>query len=166
MITNINKILCIDIGSTSGWAYFDNKITSGSIKFKDNNYSGGGAKYLNFANWLKKFKPDIVYFEEVKKHSGTIAAHTYGGFLAVLTAWAEKNNIPYTGVGVGIIKKHFTGKGNAKKQEMINAAEFLGHKVKDDNEADALGLLYYVLDQNQITIEKLIELTNKNTEVR
>lgn len=150
-MNQINKILSIDIGSTSGWAYYNNGIiTSGSKKFKDNAYSGGGAKYLNFASWLKEYNPDIVYFEEVKRHIGTIAAHTYGGFLAMLEAWCEKNNIPYQGVGVGTIKKSATGKGNANKETMINAMIFKGHKPVDDNEADALALLYYVLDKHKI----------------
>ena len=51
------------------------------------------------------------------------------------------------GVPVGTIKKHATGKGNAGKEAMIEAMQLLGHPVTDDNEADALALLHWALDQ-------------------
>lgn len=86
-----------------------------------------------------------VYFEEVRRHLGTDAAHIYGGLLATLQAWCEENSIPYRGVPVGTIKKHATGKGNAGKTEMIEAAKSRGFSPKDDNEADALALLHYAL---------------------
>ena len=39
-----------------------------------------------------------VYFEEVRRHAGTDAAHLYGGFLATLTSWCEQHGIAYQGV--------------------------------------------------------------------
>ncbi|MBT4836622.1 MAG: hypothetical protein HON94_04680, partial [Methylococcales bacterium] len=71
---------------------------------------------------------------------------TYGAFWGHLSAWCEKNNIPYEGVPVGTIKRHITGKGNANKQLVINAVKNLGHQPVDDNEADAIALLRWVLD--------------------
>ena len=56
---------------------------------------------------------------------------------------SEQNSIPYSGVGVGTIKKSATGRGNAGKPEMIAAMRRLGHLPDDDNEADALALLYF-----------------------
>ena len=38
------------------------------------------------------------------------------------------------------IKKFATGKGNAKKPDMIAAAQALGYTPEDDNEADAIHL--------------------------
>jgi Holliday junction resolvasome RuvABC endonuclease subunit len=70
----------------------------------------------------------------------------YGGLLATLTSWAEQHNIPYSGVPVGTIKKHVCGKGNASKEDMVVAMQLLGHPVTDDNEADALALLHWALD--------------------
>jgi Holliday junction resolvasome RuvABC endonuclease subunit len=51
-------------------------------------------------------------------------------------------------VPVGTIKKHATGKGNAGKQDMVVAMQLLGHPITDDNEADALALLHWSLEQN------------------
>ena len=65
--------------------------------------------------------------------------------MATLTAWCEANEVPYEGVPVGTIKKHATGKGNAGKEEVVKAMKAKGHTPRDDNEADALAQLYYVL---------------------
>jgi Holliday junction resolvasome RuvABC endonuclease subunit len=93
---------------------------------------------------------DAVYFEEVRRHLGVDAAHAYGGFMAHLTAWCEHHQIPYQGVPVGTIKKHATGKGNAGKDEMIAAAKARGNAPVDDNEADALALLHYAIDLQEV----------------
>ncbi|MFP3022643.1 MAG: Holliday junction resolvase, partial [Wolbachia sp.] len=70
--------------------------------------------------------------------------HCYGGFLAVLSAWCEENNIPYQGVNVKTIKRFITGKGNASKSEVIEAIREKSFSPRDDNEADALALMFYI----------------------
>jgi hypothetical protein len=145
------NILAIDLGTTTGWAYGDgSQNISGSESFKPQRFEGGGMRYLRFRRWLTDIKGhsgslDAVYFEEVRRHLGVDAAHAYGGFMATLTAWCEHHQIPYSGVPVGTIKKFATGKGNASKDEMIEAAKMLGCEVGDDNEADAIHLLRYAL---------------------
>jgi Holliday junction resolvasome RuvABC endonuclease subunit len=52
-------------------------------------------------------------------------------------------------VAVGTIKKHITGKGNASKQAVIKAVEAKWYRPQDDNEADAIALLDYVLTTHQ-----------------
>lgn len=89
----------------------------------------------------------MVFFEEVRAHTGTTAAQVYGGFLAHLTAWCETQEIPYRGVPVGTIKLHATGKGNAGKDAVIAAMVEKGHKPTNDNDADALALLYWATEQ-------------------
>ena len=91
-----------------------------------------------------------MYFEEVRRHAGVDAAHAYGGFMGHLTAWCESHNIPYQGVPVGTIKKHATGKGNAGKDEMILAVRQRGHSPGDDNEADALAILHWAIETQEV----------------
>ena len=86
---------------------------------------------LRFAAWLEELHRSTgplarVYFEEVRAHKGTAAAHTYGAFLGQLAAWCEQRGIAYQGVPVGTIKKHATGKGNAGKAEMLAAMRAQG----------------------------------------
>ena len=146
-------ILALDLGTTTGWALAqtDAQISSGSQSFKPQRFEGGGMRFLRFKRWLtdiKQCSPDIslVVFEEVRRHAGVDAAHAYGGFMGQLTAWCEHHQIPYEGVPVGTIKKHATGKGNASKEQMIQAMQARNHSVVDDNEADALALLYWAIE--------------------
>jgi Holliday junction resolvasome RuvABC endonuclease subunit len=145
-------ILALDLGTTSGWALRDRtgRITSGSQSFKPQRFEGGGMRYLRFGRWISEIQTSVselqfLYFEEVRRHASTDAAHAYGGFLATLTAWCEHHGVPYQGVPVGTIKKHVTGKGNASKDEMMVAMRARGYQPADDNEADALALLHWAL---------------------
>ena len=147
-------ILALDLGSCTGWALAqpDGAITSGTVAFKPGRFEGGGMAFVRFKGWLDEVLTyagplEAVHFEEVRSHAGTTAAHAYGGFLAHLTAWCEKREIPYQGVPVGTIKRFATGKGNANKQAVIQAMKDRGYSPADDNEADALAILHWALDQ-------------------
>jgi Holliday junction resolvasome RuvABC endonuclease subunit len=142
------NILAIDIGTTSGWARCsrDGTVQSGSQNFAPRRMEHSGQRWLKFRAFLAEQRQqagDIhaVYYEDVKQHAGTLAAHVYGGFLAMLEAWCAANNVPLRPVGVGQVKKHWAGKGNAKKDEMIAAARARGFAPVDDNHADALAIL-------------------------
>ena len=156
-VTDRLIVLAIDLGTTTGWAMqgADGQIIHGIASFKPQRFEGGGMRYLRFKRWLSEINTlagDIhaVYFEEVRRHAGVDAAHVYGGLLATLTSWCEHHNIPYQGVPVGTIKRHATGQGNAGKDAVIAAMQALGHAVSDDNEADALALLHWVLDTQEL----------------
>ncbi|MGO4917359.1 crossover junction endodeoxyribonuclease RuvC [Pseudogemmobacter sp. W21_MBD1_M6] len=148
-------ILALDLGTTTGWAVrgYDSLITSGTVCFKPRRYDGGGMRYLRFTNWLTEIDRlsgpiEAIYFEEVRRHVGTDAAHVFGGLLAVLTSWGELRGVPYQGVPVGTIKFHATGKGNANKDAMIAAVRARGFDPADDNEADAIAILLWALETN------------------
>ena len=146
-------VLALDLGTTTGWALQarDGLIASGTVSFRPSRYDGGGIRYLRFRGWLDQLAEDAgpiaaVHFEEVRRHAGTDAAHVYGGLLATLTAWAETAGIAYQGVPVGTIKRHATGKGNADKAAMMAAARARGFSPADDNEADAIAILFWALE--------------------
>lgn len=148
-------ILALDLGTTTGWALRPSGglITSGTASFRNGRFDGGGMRYLRFTNWLGELERlsgpiAAIWFEEVRRHAGTDAAHVFGGLMASLTSWAELRGIPYQGVPVGTIKKHATGKGNAPKQAMIDAARAQGFSPADDNEADAIAILLWSIETN------------------
>jgi Holliday junction resolvasome RuvABC endonuclease subunit len=146
------SILALDLGTKTGWAMSrpSGDVVSGTFSFKPGRYDGGGMRYLRFTRWLDEIgaeRPLMIYFEEVRRHAATDAAHVYGGLMATLTAWAELRGIPYQGVPVGTIKRHATGKGNAPKEAMIAAATARGFAPADDNEADAIALLFWARGQ-------------------
>ncbi|WP_338405992.1 Holliday junction resolvase [Wolbachia endosymbiont (group A) of Longitarsus flavicornis] len=140
------SILTLDLGKQTGWAILaDGVIESGSKSFHGSRFSGGGMCFLSFRNWLNSLehKFTAVYFEEVRRHLGTDAAHCYGGFLAVLSAWCEEHHVPYKGVPVKTIKRFIA---DASKSEVIEAVKEKGFLPKDDNESDALALMFYAMN--------------------
>jgi hypothetical protein len=142
------NILAIDIGTTTGWARCarDGKVASGSESFAPRRMEMAGQRWLKFRAFLNEQRIGAgeihaIYYEDVKNHAGTLAAHVYGGFLACLEMWCASNNVPLRPVGVGVVKKHWTGKGNADKAAMCDTARAKGFRPKDSNEADALAIL-------------------------
>jgi hypothetical protein len=149
-------ILALDLGTTTGWAIrgHDGLITSGTVSFRPGRFDGGGMRYLRFTNWLTEIDRlsgpiAAIWFEEVRRHVATDAAHVYGGLMATLTAWAELRAVPYSGTPVGTIKRHATGHGSASKQAMIAAVRARGYSPADDNEADAIALLLWAIETNR-----------------
>lgn len=153
MTSPSGAILSLDLGTTTGWAtrLSGGHIESGSTSFRPSRYDGGGMRYLRFRGWLEGIAANVggiaaIYFEEVRRHAGTDAAHVYGGFLATLSTWCEQHDIPYEGVPVGTIKRYATGKGNADKRAVIEAVRARGYRPTDDNEADAIAILLWVIE--------------------
>jgi len=153
MMAHHRPILALDLGTTTGWALRDTDglITSGTLSLRPGRFDGGGMRYLRFANWLAEIDRltgpmAAIWFEGVRRHAGTDAAHVYGGLMATLTAWAEQHGVPYQGVPVGTIKRHVTAKGNAGKEAVLAAVRARGFSPADDNEADAIALLLWAVE--------------------
>ena len=154
-VSGTKTLLALDLGTTTGWAIrgFDGLITRGTVSFKPSRYDGGGMRYLRFTNWLTEIYRlsgpiEAIYYEEVRRHVATDAAHVFGGLLAVLTSWGELRGVPYQGVPVGTIKKYATGHGGAPKQAMIDAARARWFSPTDDNEAYAIAILLWAIETN------------------
>lgn len=138
------SVIGIDPGTKCGWCvrHDGGGMDSGTWNLKGGRFEGGGMRFLrmrqHIAELLDTTKPTLVAFEEVRRHQGVDAAHIYGGIIAVITEECERRKVPYMGIPVGTIKKRATGKGNAGKPDMMDAArrEWPGW-TGDDNEADA-----------------------------
>lgn len=142
-------ILALDLGSNLGWSIIkrDGTIKGGTQSFAPAKHGGHGKRFLALIAFLTQIRMthgpiQAVYYEDVKQHAGTLAAHAYGGFLAIVQTWCATNgDIRLCPLGVGAIKKAWTGKGNAKKELMIASARLRGFSPVDDNHADALAIL-------------------------
>ena len=139
------RLLALDLGSKLGWALdVDGQVFSGTedlAPMRSRRFDSPGMRYLRFAAKLYEWAPDRVVYEEVRRHLGVDAAHVYGGFLSHLQAYCDPKHLEYEGVPVAHIKRFATGKGNASKDQVIDAVKGLGFSPVDDNEADALALL-------------------------
>lgn len=143
------NILALDLGTKCGWALsLDGQIVSGTWNLMAGRWDSAGMRFLKLIGKLDAVHGatplDLIAYEEVRRHMSTDAAHAYGGYLAHVQAWADKQTpepVNYTSFPVGTIKKHATGKGNADKAAMVAAARKRGWNPADDNEADALWIL-------------------------
>ena len=150
------NLIAFDLGTKCGYAArINGQINYGTMDLapaRNRKNEGGGLRYMRFREKLGVLLSEaqevkIAVFEEVRRHMGVDAAHVYGGMLATLTSECERRNIPYEGIGVQEIKKFVTGRGNASKDEVIEAVKTLGFNPEDDNSADAIALLYYKINQ-------------------
>lgn len=144
------KIMNLDLGTKTGFSVGNaDHMVSGTWNLKPGRFDGGGMRFVKFRQRLDEvhnaYGLTHVFFEEVRRHAGTDAAHVYGGLMATLTAWCEENGVPYQGVPVGTIKKHFTNNGNASKELMIAECVRRGFQPADDNEADAIAIHNWAL---------------------
>lgn len=145
----MQTFLAVDLGTATGWALRtgEGAIVSGTWRLLPKPKGAHpGLRYANLFHVLEKTVPEgplVVHYEDVKRHLGTQAAHVYGGLLAMLQYWCFARSCECHGVGVGQIKKFWTGNGSATKGHMIAEARARGFEPDDDNEADAIALLHY-----------------------
>lgn len=146
-------VLALDLGTTTGFMLQQagGAQMHGFWSLKPGKFDGAGMRFLKFRQNLHDLHGSCpitaVFYEAVRRHNGTDAAHVYGGLMATLTAFCEEHKIPYEGVPVQTIKKFVTGKGNAGKPDMLAAVRRFGFDmVVDDNEADAIALMLLKLE--------------------
>lgn len=145
-------VLFLDLGIRTGWAYKgpEDVVKSGveyfPLPIQVDIYSRGGTRFLKFHTWLKKILDELgdvthVVYELVQGHRGATASNAYGGFMAILTMECHARSIVYQALPAKTLKKLMTGRGDANKQDMMEAVRQHGYDFNDDNEADALALM-------------------------
>lgn len=147
------RILALDPATKCGWAHSSG--ASGTWDLSVRRDESGGMRLIRLRGKLNEIQQsagvDLVAFEAARHCApgmqGAIVCQAE--LQAVIKLWCEENNIEYRGYSPTEIKKHATGKGNANKSLMIQAAGLrLGWLGTDDNEADALWLLDLVKRQS------------------
>ena len=85
---------------------------------------------------------DVIVYERVAGfHSNALISSAK--LVAVIETFCMDNGINYRAYSASEIKKFATGKGNANKTKMVEAAkEKYGYMGVNDNEADALHILH------------------------
>ena len=143
--------LGLDLGTHTGFAFLtterDRGMTMVSGAWDCSFKRGHDSPSLRFAKfgeslgrWLE-LSPDYCFYELVRFHRGVQAGHIYGGFLAQMQAQCDEYGVPFVGLSVQEIKKHMTGKGNASKDQMVEAAKSRGYDPQSEDEADAIGIV-------------------------
>lgn len=95
--------------------------------------------WLNLANLNDRYCIERIVYEKVVRHRGTIAAHHYGGYKAIIESFAFLQDIPTDQYAVQAIKYFATRDRKASKAQMVEAArKKFDIPIIDDNHADAL----------------------------
>ncbi|KDD44817.1 hypothetical protein L532_2313 [Bordetella bronchiseptica OSU095] len=151
---NVN-ILALDLGTKLGWAVRgrDGRISHGTEVFTPRASWSPGQRWLRARSFLVEVitqrQVHAIAYEDVKRHTGTDAAHAYGAFLCIVEMLAGSHRLRLLPVGVSTIKKHWTGKGNADKAAMLTQAKARGFRPETDNDADALAILSWAVAQER-----------------
>lgn len=128
----------IDLGSNAGWC----KWPSYGLQC----FTGDqGSKLTKFYSWLSEVFHDVdivAYEQPVGGHFTGIKS--LANFEGVLLLWAKMNNKGVLPVKPSEIKKFATGKGNAKKEQMLKAVNAYSVSVKNHNVADAIHIWHFV----------------------
>jgi Holliday junction resolvasome RuvABC endonuclease subunit len=146
-------ILALDLGTKTGYACRrrDGRVIHGTESFAPRKSWSPGQRAIRFRSWLVEVlntnQVNKIAYEAVHRHIGTDAAHMYGLFEGLVWMAADSRCIPVDSVGVGSIKKTWTGWGDAAKEGMIAEARRRGYRPDTDNAADALAILDWALMQ-------------------
>lgn len=148
------RILALDLGTRTGWALAENgRVESGVQVFDVKRGESPGTRYLRFNRWLDELAPAdatgctlglIAY--EAPHHRGGAATEIAAGFSTRVQEFCARHGIEQAAVHSATLKKWTTGRGNAKKPDMLTAVCRRWKQVADDDEADAIAVLYYALE--------------------
>jgi len=176
-------VLGLDLGSSCGFAYayvargvtIGPKLISrwhlGQLDLSAGSYESGAIRFVKLRHFLAAVSPDLVVYEDVKFTATqdinrananavmariSTSAEFLGALKATVCTWCEECGVPCTGFKIGTIKKRATGRGNASKEDMIEAANVLfgaqleveGYEATGvDNVADASFVCLLGLEQ-------------------
>lgn len=146
------RILALDTATRTGFATnCAGGVESGVMDFSLRRGESAGMRYVRFREWLNamlaSLKPELVAYEMPGGHflSGSAAEVAYS-LVSRVQECCQVAGVDYVGVNPRTLKRYATGRGNADKAAMIQAARerFERHDLTDDNEADSLLILDWV----------------------
>lgn len=122
----------LDLGTSFGWGVLradGTHIASGAWNLKVGPAEGRGLKFVRlqaYLDHLLRFAPAVVAFERMGGLKSVDAQESLFGCVGIVQAWCESNGLEaYGPVHNAAVKKAATGVGNAKKPEMVKAAEVM-----------------------------------------
>lgn len=148
------KVLALDLATTTGFAFRDDSgdICSGTETFQVKRGESPGIRFLRFARWLAKMHTshhfDVVSFER-PHHRGGPSTEVLVGLATRAQEFAAEHDLEHSTVETSTLKLWATGRGNAGKPDMVEAAQKWVPGVESDDEADAILVLAYT--ESEIT---------------
>ena len=137
------NILALDVATKTGWC---TKTAYGTWDFSLKRDESAGMRLVRFKAKLREIcaleEINLITFELSQgfhQNAVIVQSELHG----VLKLFCEENKINYRSFAPSEIKKFATGKGNANKDAMVQAAvNRYGYFGNDDNTADALHIYH------------------------
>lgn len=146
-------ILALDTATKTGWALMLNgKVyESGVQDFSKRRGESNGGLFLRFRHWLNQMVAQndikLIAYERAH-HRGGAATELCVNLTGRVQECAAEHSIEVTTIPTMTLKKWATGKGNADKAMMMERTEKeIGRKCIDDNEADAILIGLWAVDE-------------------
>lgn len=145
--------LALDLAGLLGWAAnpYDDRPRFGSHQLPSTADDVG--KYIAaYDDWLCAMlefeEPAVVIYEapSIFMKTTPITIEKLVGLATHTQLVCHRRGIRRYSANPSQVKKHWTGKGNAKKPDMVARARRCGFKVRDDNEADAIAVWHWGLE--------------------
>jgi crossover junction endodeoxyribonuclease RuvC len=146
---NNPKLLALDPATHCGFAHSDG--ASGVWDLSIRRDESAGMRLVRLRGKLNELHQslgiDLLAFEAARhaapKMQGALVIQAQ--LQSVIVLFCEDRGIEYRGFSPSEIKKAATGKGNANKEQMLQAARFKWPttQIIDDNQADAMHLLAF-----------------------
>jgi len=166
-------ILTLDLGTHTGWSLRDTRgnVISGRQSFELTRWESHGMRQLRFRKWIREMLDEFLLADDPEQafvaYERPIIAgrgknqHRSGNevgklLVGTLLPELEERELLHAAPTPVQVKKHATGKGNANKHAMVEAAENRWEhysRPKDysekngDDEADALGIMGWAIDE-------------------
>lgn len=145
------NILALDPATNTGWAHSCGHSGTWSLKVKAD--ESDGMRLVRLHAKLDEIKRsvgvDLLVFEAARAMRFGNATRVAGEIGGAVKLWATTNGVNYRCFSPAEIKKHATGKGNADKVRMREAARAKWPHCEDEDEADALWLLDLAVSEYQ-----------------
>lgn len=141
-------ILGIDTSTSCGWALLSNdgrRVQSGTWDLAPSKVDGSGVRFTRLHDHLDALRrtwpriTHVAYEVPGRMHTQANYLACYG-ITTHVESWAERQGLEYCGFAPAEVKNAAGLSGNAKKHEMIEAAEarWAPYCFATDDEADAM----------------------------
>jgi Holliday junction resolvasome RuvABC endonuclease subunit len=151
------NILSIDPATKCGFAHSTG--ISGTWDLSIRRDESAGMRLIRLRGKLQEILAalgvELLVFEAARNCASSMqgALVVQSEIQSVIKVWCEDNKVEYRGYSPTEIKKHATGKGNAKKADMVESALRKWPDMDrnaDDNECDAKWLLDFAVSSMKI----------------
>lgn len=152
---DVGKIMTFDLAANTGFAKGagDARPSFGSHAFTSTG-DNFGRHQANVREWLTQIltieRPTLIGYEQpslfgITTPATVIKLCSYASTLEELCL-RENFNIPVRQINPSQLKRFWTTRGNAKKEDMVAFAKRYGFMVSNHDEADAVAMWHFMLD--------------------